>query len=218
MRSMGREYVPRVDCKKRKRTSGPSTVADEGDEGLDESDESDESDEEDGDEDVGYDVDELLEERESTDGRWEYKVRWLDYGPEYDTWEPAESLPSTPFADGMTLIERFEANGSVNERQRELLFANVDTSEPNDELSAPEAWARLVLECARRVGRTEADSVRYVCAQPIETQMDVVNINEVLRVEKSDVSMQHKYDSIATLIDSGLASGTEARRHGGTEA
>eukprot|EP01050_Picozoa_sp_SAG11_P011882 SAG11_NODE_1288_length_5297_cov_13.005194_1_plen_87_part_00 len=36
--------------------------------------------------------------------------------------------------------------------------------------------------------------------------MDAVNINEVLRVEKSDVSMQRKYDSIATLIDSGLAS------------
>ena len=206
LRSMGREYVPHVDCKKRKRTSGSSTLADEGDEGLDES---DESDEEDGDEDVEYDVDELLEKR-GIDGGVEYKVRWLDYGPEYDTWEPAESLPSTPFADGMTLIERFEAkdDGSVNalnERQRELLFANVD-SEPNGELSAPEAWARLVLECARRVGRTEANSVRYVCAQAVETQMDAINIDEVLRVEKSDVSMQRKYDSIAPLIDAGLAS------------
>ncbi|MGH3053950.1 MAG: chromo domain-containing protein, partial [Gaiellaceae bacterium] len=40
---------------------------------------------------VEYEVEYLLHHRRSR-GRWEYLVKWMHYGPEYNTWEPEGNL------------------------------------------------------------------------------------------------------------------------------
>jgi transposase InsO family protein len=39
-----------------------------------------------------YEVQEVVEQETTDEGKWLYKVRWKGYGPEEDTWEPAEHL------------------------------------------------------------------------------------------------------------------------------
>ena len=51
--------------------------------------------ESDGDEDDGdgwFEVDKILGETRGEDGQLYYKVRWMGYPPEYDTFEPASEL------------------------------------------------------------------------------------------------------------------------------
>jgi hypothetical protein len=44
-----------------------------------------------------YEVEEVLDSRKY--GRWkklQYLVKWVDYGPESNSWEPAENLDTAP--------------------------------------------------------------------------------------------------------------------------
>jgi hypothetical protein len=42
-----------------------------------------------------YEVEEVLDKRDHK-GKMEYLVRWKDYGPEDNTWEPRENLKNAP--------------------------------------------------------------------------------------------------------------------------
>jgi chromodomain protein Y len=44
-----------------------------------------------------YEVHDILDQRKKN-GRTEYLVRWKDYGPKDDTWEPKENLSNAPEA------------------------------------------------------------------------------------------------------------------------
>jgi len=38
-----------------------------------------------------FDIEDVLEER-TQDGRKQYLIKWLDYDPSFNTWEPFENL------------------------------------------------------------------------------------------------------------------------------
>ena len=52
-----------------------------------------------------YVVEKILEKGYNDDGQVQYKIRWKNYAPEYDTWECLDNLKTVPL-----LIKMFERN------------------------------------------------------------------------------------------------------------
>ncbi|GJJ08985.1 hypothetical protein Clacol_003206 [Clathrus columnatus] len=48
------------------------------------------------DDDTDYEVSHIVADRRTRDGGWEYKIRWVGYGPKDDTWLPEKELRSAP--------------------------------------------------------------------------------------------------------------------------
>jgi hypothetical protein len=55
-----------------------------------------------------YEVHDILDQRKKN-GKMEYLVRWKDYGPEDDTWEPRENLQNAP-----EILWHYESRGRAS--------------------------------------------------------------------------------------------------------
>lgn len=51
---------------------------------------------------------EMLVDRRWVESRWQYRVRWEDYGPEHDTWEDERNIFDPE------LIEEFHASRTAD--------------------------------------------------------------------------------------------------------
>lgn len=58
-----------------------------------------------------YDIEHLLKRRKSTNGTYEYLVRWKNYSPLDDTWEPAENINNNELLQTLdNVYQRYEQN------------------------------------------------------------------------------------------------------------
>jgi Chromo (CHRromatin Organisation MOdifier) domain len=64
-----------------------------------------------------YVVESFVDMGQHVKGRRIYRVRWLDYNPEEDTWEPAENLPQH-------FIRRFD-QAATRQRRGYILVADL---------------------------------------------------------------------------------------------
>lgn len=105
------EAPPRV---KLKREPSPTETEQGGD---DDDEEEDEGESEDDSEDRLFVVEGLIDKRAGPVGL-EYRVRWKDYGPLDDTWEPVSNLTSV-----QTMIEKFEDRLIAYQTHRRSIIA-----------------------------------------------------------------------------------------------
>jgi len=72
-----------------------------------------------------YLIDAILEHRHANDGRplarnLEFKVRWLGYGPEHDSWEPWKNLHDTVHVEDYARRANFRLPRKRHDRQRNM--------------------------------------------------------------------------------------------------
>lgn len=62
-----------------------------------------------------YEIEHLLKRRKSMNGSYEYLVRWKNYSPLDDSWEPAENINNNDFLQALESIHQRYEQGQADE-------------------------------------------------------------------------------------------------------